>query len=311
MIGRTTSTRALRVTGDTVRADFQLASAAVNLEGLVVTATGTTARRERLTTVVSTLQSRVAGAAVTQGHPQPEWNTESYNAINENAFHAVQNEPLSTFSADVDRASYANVRRFLMEGRRPPKDAVRIEEMINYFPYEFTARRGAHPIAVSTEVADAPWRAGHRLVRIGLRTDPVDMSRAPASNLVFLIDVSGSMSSPDKLPLVKRSLRLLVEQLREDDRVAIVVYAGAAGLVLPSTRGSDRRTILDAIERLEAGGSTAGGAGIRLAYDVAAANFIEGGINRVILCTDGDFDVGITDQGQLAKLIEEKAKTGV
>jgi Ca-activated chloride channel family protein len=186
-----------------------------------------------------------------------EANTESYATIDENAFRAVAQHPLSTFSADVDRASYANVRRFLVEGRRPPRDAVRIEEMINYFPYEPPARRGDEPIAVATEVGDAPWRAGHQLLRIGLSTAPVELRNAPAGNLVFLIDVSGSMNGPDRLPLVKRSLRLLVDQLREDDRVAIVVYAGAAGLVLPSTRGSDRRTILDAIERLEAGGSTA------------------------------------------------------
>ena len=310
MIGRTTGTRTVRVTGDTVRADFQLAAAALSLEGVVVTATGTTAHRAAPSAAVQPLQSRVSGVGVTQGRARREWNTESYSTIDENAFHAVEHEPLSTFSADVDRASYANVRRFLMEGRRPPRDAVRIEEMINYFPYEFTARRGSHPIAVSTEVANAPWRAGHRLVRIGLRTDPVDMRRAPPSNLVFLIDVSGSMNPADRLPLVKRSLRLLVEQLREDDRVAIVVYAGAAGLVLPSTRGSERATILDAIERLEAGGSTAGGAGLRLAYDVARRNFIDGGNNRVILATDGDFNVGVSSDAEMVRLIEEKRREG-
>jgi Ca-activated chloride channel family protein len=311
MIGRTTASRVVRVTGDTVRADFRLASQALALEELVVTATGTPAPRTSVNASVQTLTGRAAGVTVTPGHPRhPDWNTESYAAIDENAFHAVEHEPLSTFSADVDRASYANVRRFLMEGRRPPKDAVRIEEMINYFPYEFTAPRGSHPIAVSTEVADAPWRAGHRLVRIGLRTDPVDMRRAPASNLVFLIDVSGSMSGPDRLPLVKRSLRLLVEQLREDDRVAIVVYAGAAGLVLPSTRGSERAAILDAIERVEAGGSTAGGAGLRLAYDVARRHHIHGGNNRVILATDGDFNVGVSSDAEMVRLIEEKREQG-
>jgi Ca-activated chloride channel family protein len=241
---------------------------------------------------------------------RPEANTEAYAAITENAFRAVEHEPLSTFSVDVDRASYANVRRFLMEGRRPPRDAVRIEEMINYFPYAPPAQRGDGPIAVATEVADAPWRAGHRLLRIGLSTPPVDMRSAPAANLVFLIDVSGSMNGPDRLPLVQRSLRLLVNQLREDDRVAMVVYAGAAGLVLPSTRGSDRRTILDAIERLEVGGSTAGGAGLRMAYEVARSNFIPGGNNRVILATDGDFNVGESSDAAMVQLIEEKRREG-
>jgi Ca-activated chloride channel family protein len=239
-----------------------------------------------------------------------EPNTESYATIDENAFRAVAQHPLSTFSADVDRASYANVRRFLVEGRRPPRDAVRIEEMINYFPYEPPARRGDEPIAVATEVGGAPWRAGHQLLRIGLSTPPVELRSAPAANLVFLIDVSGSMNGPDRLPLVKRSLRLLVNQLREDDRVAIVVYAGAAGLVLPSTRGSERRTILDAIERLEAGGSTAGGAGLRLAYDVARRNFIPGGNNRVILASDGDFNVGVSSDAEMVRLIEEKRREG-
>ena len=240
----------------------------------------------------------------------PGWNTESYSVIDENAFRAVEHEPLSTFSVDVDRASYANVRRFLVEGRRPPKDAVRIEEMINYFPYDQPERSGDHPITVATEVADAPWRAGHLLVRIGLHTAPVDMRDAPAANLVFLVDVSGSMSDADRLPLVKRSLRLLVQQLRPRDRVAIVVYAGAAGLVLPSTPGSERGTILDAIERLEAGGSTAGGAGLRLAYDVARGHHVEGGNNRVILATDGDFNVGVSSDAEMVRLIEEKREQG-
>jgi Ca-activated chloride channel family protein len=263
------------------------------------------------------LASHAPAVAVTGGAPvaagrraRGEPNTESYSTIDENQFRAVANEPLSTFSADVDRASYANVRRFLMEGQRPPRDAVRIEEMINYFPYEYAAPRGQHPIAVTTEVADAPWRAGHQLLRIGLRTAPVEMRDTPPSNLVFLIDVSGSMSSPDRLPLVQRSLRLLVDQLGDRDRVAIVVYAGAAGLVLPSTRGSDRDRILDAIERLSAGGSTAGGAGLRLAYEVARASHIRGGNNRVILATDGDFNVGVSSDAEMVRLIEEKREQG-
>jgi Ca-activated chloride channel family protein len=303
-IGFATSTRTLRVGGDTVRMDFRLDAAVLGLEGVVVTGVGRKAERTRAT---AGMAPPPISAAPSMAPPRaaPDWNTEAYATIDENAFREVAQHPLSTFSADVDRASYANVRRFLMEGRRPPRDAVRIEEMVNYFPYEPPARRGSDPITVVTEVGNAPWRAGHRLT-----TPPVDLRAAPAGNLVFLIDVSGSMNGPDRLPLVQRSLRLLVNQLREDDRVAIVVYAGAAGLVLPSTRGSDRRTILDAIERLEAGGSTAGGAGLRLAYEVARSNFIPGGNNRVILATDGDFNVGVSSDAEMVQLIEEKRREG-
>jgi Ca-activated chloride channel family protein len=301
MIGHAAGTRTVRVTGDSVRVDFRLSPEALQLEGIVAAGATTTAQRTRMSAPV---------AATIASAPAPQWNTESYATIDENAFRAAAQHRLSTFSADVDRASYANVRRFLMEGSRPPKDAVRIEEMINYFPYAHPTRRDDAPITVSAEVADAPWRAGHRLLRIGLSTPPVDLRNAPAGNLVFLIDVSGSMNGPDRLPLVKRSLRLLVDQLREDDRVAIVVYAGAAGLVLPSTRGSDRRTILDAIERLEAGGSTAGGEGLRLAYDVARRNYVRGGNNRVILATDGDFNVGVSSDAEMVRLIEEKRREG-
>ncbi len=300
MIGRQTARRSVTVTGDTVEVNLRLTASALGLENLVVSA-------QRVQIRGATAPTHVLARAAA---PRPEWNTESYTAIDENAFRAVEHEPLSTFSVDVDRASYANVRRFLIEGRRPPKDAVRIEEMINYFPYEYPERSGGHPIAVATEVADAPWRAGHRLVRIGLRTAAVDMRDAPAANLVFLVDVSGSMSSADRLPLVKRSLRLLVEQLRARDRVAMVVYAGAAGLVLPSTPGSERATILDAIERLDAGGSTAGGAGLRLAYDVARRHHVRGGNNRVILATDGDFNVGVSSDAEMVRLIEEKRAQG-
>jgi len=300
-IGFATATRTLRVSADSMRVDFRLSADVLHLEGIVATAAPSTAHPRQMSAHVT---ATVASA------PAPQWNTESYAPIDENAFRAVAQHPLSTFSADVDRASYANVRRFLMEGRRPPVDAVRIEEMINYFPYAHPRRRGDAPITVATEVADAPWRAGHRLLRIGLSTPPVDLRNAPAGNLVFLIDVSGSMNGPDRLPLVKRSLRLLVDQLREDDRVAIVVYAGAAGLVLPSTRGSERRTILDAIERLEAGGSTAGGEGLRLAYDVARRSFVRGGNNRVILATDGDFNVGVSSDAEMVRLIEEKRREG-
>ncbi|HEX8672766.1 MAG TPA: von Willebrand factor type A domain-containing protein [Longimicrobium sp.] len=312
IIGYAAASRTLRVNGDSMRVDFQLSADVLQLEGVVVNGVGTRAGRVRTPVGIAPPPTAAAPpmSPPVRSPDVRDWNTEAYATIDENAFRAVDHEPLSTFSADVDRASYANVRRFLMEGRRPPVDAVRIEEMINYFPYERPARRTTDPITVVTEVADAPWRAGHRLLRIGLSTTPVDLGGAPAGNLVFLIDVSGSMNGPDRLPLVKRSLRLLVDQLREDDRVAIVVYAGAAGLVLPSTRGSDRRTILDAIERLEAGGSTAGGEGLRLAYDVARSNYVRGGNNRVILATDGDFNVGVSSDAEMVRLIEEKRREG-
>ena len=248
----------------------------------------------------------------------PALSTEAYAYQAESGFmDAVQN-PLSTFSIDVDTASYANVRRFLNQGRRPPVDAVRIEELVNYFPYHYPApatvegdEGGAAPLAVAMEVASAPWAPEHRLVRIGLKGREVTMADRPAANLVFLLDVSGSMNQPNKLPLVKESLRLLVGKLRSDDRVAIVTYAGNSGLALPSTSVQKAAEILAAIAELSPGGSTNGAMGIHLAYDVAKANFISGGINRVILCTDGDFNVGTTSEGELTRLIEEKAKSGV
>jgi Ca-activated chloride channel family protein len=239
------------------------------------------------------------------------WNTEEYGRIAENPFLAVSAHPLSTFSIDVDRASYSNVRRMLLEGQAPPKDAIRIEELINYFPYGYAEPRGDDPVAIHTEIAPAPWKPAHRLLRIGLQARRIDTRGLPPSNLVFLLDVSGSMDEPNKLPLLKVSLGLLVNTLRPQDRVAIVVYAGSAGLVLSSTAGDRKATILEAIERLAAGGSTAGGAGIKRAYDEAVANFIRGGNNRVILATDGDFNVGVSSDGELVRLIEEKRKTGV
>ncbi|MCY7377784.1 MAG: von Willebrand factor type A domain-containing protein [Gemmatimonadaceae bacterium] len=242
--------------------------------------------------------------------PADSGNTEAYEHIDENAFRSPLVAPLSTFSVDVDRASYANVRRFLTAGTLPPRDAVRIEELVNYFPYADDAPTGRDPLRITTEVAPAPWNPSHDLVRIGLRARDVDMRRAPASNLVFLVDVSGSMQGPHRLGLVKQSLALLVDELREQDRVAIVVYAGSAGLVLPSTSGGDKTRILAALDGLQAGGSTAGGAGIRLAYDVARQHFIRGGTNRVILCTDGDFNVGQSSDAELVRLIEEKRREG-
>jgi Ca-activated chloride channel family protein len=219
--------------------------------------------------------------------------------------------PLSTFSIDVDTASYANVRRFINTGSLPPKDAVRIEEMINYFTYHDAPPTDNTPFAVHTEVAGCPWQPEHRLLRIGLKGREIDLEARPASNLVFLLDVSGSMNEPAKLPLLKSALHLLVDRLGENDRVAIVVYAGASGLALSSTSGLYKETMLAALDQLEAGGSTNGGSGIQLAYQTARENFLKGGTNRVILCTDGDFNVGITDQGSLTRLIEHEAESGV
>jgi Ca-activated chloride channel family protein len=239
-------------------------------------------------------------------------NREGYETRDENPFVAPTDQPLSTFSIDVDTAGYANLRRFI-EGERqlPPRDAVKIEEMVNYFPYTYADPRGELPFAVTTELAAAPWNEGHHLVRIGVQGRRMSTANLPASNLVFLLDVSGSMSSPDKLPLLKSALSLLVNELRPNDRVAIVVYAGAAGLVLPSTPGTQKDRILAALDQLQSGGSTAGSAGIALAYEVARENFIRGGNNRVILATDGDFNVGPSSDAELVRLIEDKRKQGV
>jgi Ca-activated chloride channel family protein len=251
-------------------------------------------------------------ASATAPHPSSPggFNTESYAHIAENGWLSPGDVPLSTFSIDVDRASYSNVRRFLTRGERPPIDAVRIEEMVNYFSYDYPEASGEHPFTVSTEVARAPWNEENLLVRVGIQGTRVDLEDLPSSNLVFLLDVSGSMGSPDKLPLLKRSLRLLVNELRPDDRVAIVVYAGAAGLVLESTSGRHRERILGALEELEAGGSTAGGAGLQLAYKIARRNHIEGGNNRVILATDGDFNVGASSDSEMIRLIEGRRDQG-
>jgi Ca-activated chloride channel family protein len=243
-------------------------------------------------------------------HWRPDYNTEQYAHIVENPFLSVELNALSTFSIDVDRASYSNVRRFIREGILPPPDAVRIEELVNYFPYDYPEPDGEHPFTVTTEVAEAPWRPAHRLLRIGLKGRSVALGDLPPSNLVFLVDVSGSMNAPDKLPLLQSALVMLVDQLREQDRVALVAYAGAAGLVLPSTPGDRKSAIIEAIGELEAGGSTAGGAGIQLAYAVAREHHIPGGNNRVILATDGDFNVGASSDGELVRLIEEKREQG-
>ena len=240
-----------------------------------------------------------------------EFNTEDYDAIIENRFLKVDDNPLSTFSIDVDAASYSNVRRYIQANQMPPAGAVRIEEMINYFKYDYEGPENEHPFAVHTEMSACPWNKDHRLVLVGLQGRKISVETLPASNIVFLIDVSGSMQMENKLPLVKSSMKLLVDQLREQDKVSMVVYAGSAGLVLDPTRGVEKNRIKDAIDKLEAGGSTAGGQGIKLAYKTAKENFLEGGNNRVILCTDGDFNVGVSSDDELERMIELERKSGV
>ncbi|HEX8708443.1 MAG TPA: VWA domain-containing protein [Pyrinomonadaceae bacterium] len=240
-----------------------------------------------------------------------EGNTEAYSHIDENPFLDAARAPLSTFSIDVDTASYSNTRRFLKDGQLPPKDAVRIEELVNYFSYDYPQPVGDAPFSVTAEVSEAPWNPAHRLVHIGLQGKRIPLENLPPANLVFLVDVSGSMNDARKLPLLKSAMKVLVEQLSARDRVAIVVYAGNSGLVLPPTAGDRKGEILSALDRLEAGGSTNGGEGIRLAYKVAQESFIKGGSNRVILATDGDFNVGVTSEGDLVRLIEEKRRSGV
>ena len=305
-LGYGTAQNTVRLSEGSNTLDLRLATAKLDLDALVVSAS----RRVREESMSPAGAVTFMYQADMAGRFNPNFNTESYGRIEENVFLPAATNPLSTFSIDVDRASYANVRRFIHDGVRPPIDAVRIEELINYFPYGDAAPDGDIPLAVHTEVAPAPWQPLHRLVRIALKGRPVDMGEAPPSNLVFLMDVSGSMNSPDKLPLLKTAFGMLVDQLRPQDRVAIVVYAGAAGLVLPSTLGSEKEAILDAIQSLEAGGSTAGGAGIKLAYDVAAENHIQGGNNRVILASDGDFNVGVSSDAEMVRLIEERREQG-
>jgi Ca-activated chloride channel homolog len=243
--------------------------------------------------------------------PAATTTNESYRTIVDNKFYTADRQPLSTFSVDVDTASYSNVRRFINEGQLPPKDAVRIEEMVNYFSYDYPQPTGDKPFSINTEVATAPWNPQHKLVQIGLQGKKISMEKLPPSNLVFLIDVSGSMNEPNRLPLLKSSLKLLVNELRPIDRVAIVVYAGNAGLVLPSTPGTEKGKIIAALDKLEAGGSTAGGEGIVQAYQVARKNLLKDGNNRVILATDGDFNVGVSSDDELVKLIEKERKSNI
>lgn len=310
LLGYETTRVDVVATSDTVHTDLLLDAAALQLESLVVTAAAPIQARVRVPMHAAIAAAGIAPERPTHPHPGIEWNTEAYDRIEENPFVAVEHNPLSTFSIDVDRASYGNIRRFLLRGVRPPRDAVRIEEMINYFPYDYPEPPVDQPFTITTDVAPAPWQPQHRLLRIGLQSQKVELHDLPPGNLVFLLDVSGSMQSPDKLPLVKRALRMLVNELRPQDRVAIVVYAGAAGLVLPPTPGDRKTEILNAIDRLEAGGSTAGGAGLRLAYDVAREHHIPDGNNRVILATDGDFNVGVSSDAEMIRLVEARRREG-
>lgn len=284
---------------------------------------------KRKQVVKSQLQSRVAeemavmdmaagyAAPATMPAQNIRWpsepvDRENYAHIEENAIKRVSEDPVSTFSIDVDTGAYANVRRFLQQGSLPNRDAVRVEELINYFSYQYAAPRSLEqPFSVTTEMAASPWNDKSHLLHIGIKGYEKPASELPASNLVFLVDVSGSMNSPDKLGLLKSSLTLLSKQMREEDRVAIAVYAGAAGMVLEPTPGNQTAKISAALNQLSAGGSTNGGAGIRLAYNLAEQSFIKGGVNRVILATDGDFNVGTTNFEALKQLVEEKRKTGI
>ncbi len=312
----------------------------VELSGFKTEETTVTVVSGRTTTIAVTLQVGSLAETVTVGaqeltiqtstsarsfHSLPQsrsigpspfgYNREAYRHLPENGFHRVSAQPRSTFSTDVDTASYTNVRRMLAEGRLPPAGAVRIEEFINYFRFDYAPPAGDAPVAISTEVGPCPWNEDHLLALVGVRAaDGRDRRRdgaAAGRNLVFLVDVSGSMSTPDKLPLVRQSLHLLTDRLSAADRIAIVVYAGRSGLALPSTSGDDKATIHAAIDRLESGGSTNGGEGIRLAYKMARAQFVAGGVNRVILATDGDFNVGVTSEDELVRLIEAERRSGV
>ncbi|MEN2486744.1 VWA domain-containing protein [Flavobacterium sp. B11] len=255
-----------------------------------------------------------SAAAVTDAIPEEmyiEPNTESYAGLEENPFESPLKEPLSTFSIDVDNASYTNIRRFINEGQKVPKDAVRVEEMINFFKYKYPQPDGQHPFAINTEYSDCPWNKNSRLLKIGLQGKNIPMANLPATNLVFLVDVSGSMDEPNKLPLLKESMKILVKELRSIDKVSIVVYAGSAGVVLEPTSGDNKDEIMDAFDDLHAGGSTAGGEGIELAYKLAQQNFIKEGNNRVVIATDGDFNVGASSDDDMLKLIEQKRESGV
>lgn len=281
-------------------------------------------RKSHLTGSVSTVRSNqkfsrrskeskqmAHGTMMYNSCPPQDHNTEGYSTVHENGFKKVSLSPLSTFSIDVDAASYSNMRRYINNGSLPPVDAVRIEEMINYFSYDYPQPENDIPFSINTELAECPWNTKNYLLHVGLQGKKMDMSELPASNIVFLLDVSGSMSAHNKLPLLKSSLALLVENLRPIDKVAIVVYAGSSGVVLPSTSANNKQAIMESLNRLNAGGSTAGGAGLKLAYKIANENFLEEGNNRIILATDGDFNVGQSSNAEMERLIEQEREKGI
>lgn len=290
------------------------------LQEVVVTAKALKREKKALGYAVSDqLQGRTSGVQIRGMSFSPTisyengviHNTEEYASVDENGFRSALDKPLSTFSIDVDAASYSNMRRFIQNGSLPPKDAVRIEEMINYFSYDYINPTDKNPFSINTELARAPWNKDHLIVQVGLQGKKIELENLPASNIVFLLDVSGSMNAPNKLPLLKSAFKMLANELRPQDKVSIVVYAGAAGLVLEPTDGNDKKKIMEALDNLQAGGSTAGGAGIQLAYKIAKEQFIKGGNNRVVLATDGDFNVGASSNAEMERLIEEKRKDGV
>ena len=297
----------------------------------VSSVTANKVRKRRRSNVVRSLNGKVSGVNISQNsgsvgagtkisirgknygntYSESELDNEDYARIQPNIFKRVEVAPLSTFSIDVDKAGYSNVRRFINNGQKVPQDAVKIEEMINYFTYNYPNPVNDDPFSITTEIATSPWNKSAKVVQIGLKGKDISLENVSASNLVFLLDVSGSMESPNKLPLLKSALEILINKLRENDKVSIVVYAGAAGLVLKPTSGANKEVIREAIQRLSAGGSTAGGEGIELAYKIAQENFIKGGNNRVILATDGDFNVGASSNRSMENLIEQKRKSGV
>ena len=309
-IGYSTPVKKISVLADsTLIVDFEMEVERV--EGMSVTVTASRPLTEKSATT-----SRISREASMMHYamsppPPPAMNTEEYSRINETGFQVVTANPLSTFAADVDAASYANSRRFIMQGRYPYADAVRTEEFVNYFSYDYEEPQANEPLSINLEYSECLWNQKNQLVHIGLKGKTLSRDEQSSSNVVFLLDVSGSMNQPNKLPLLKKAFKLLVNQLTQNDRVSIVVYAGNVGVVLPSTPGSEKEKILNALEKLRARGSTAGGAGIQKAYEIAAENFIEGGNNRVILATDGDFNVGISSSSELVRYIEEKRNTGI
>jgi Ca-activated chloride channel family protein len=300
----------VRVAGRTL-INIRMEDDLVAMDEVVVTAFGNQQKSMVAGSMVSPYTYGGGARTRRESESYQQFNTEGYSTIRENGFRRVADSPLSTFSIDVDNAAYSNVRRFINNGQLPPVDAVRIEEMINYFTYNYAEPTGEHPFSVNTEVASCPWNSKNLLLHVGLKGKSIDKSELPASNIVFLIDVSGSMSDANKLPLLKSAFRLLVNELRPVDRVAIVVYAGAAGLVLESTPGNRKEQIIAALDNLEAGGSTAGGAGLKLAYQVAGDHFMEGGNNRIIIATDGDFNVGASSNAEMERMVERERERGI